>query len=108
MKKHISISLAFFLSFVGIAQAAAPKVVVTSPDNGEIDVAADVKEIRVEFDQAMSPGGRSIVGGGENFPEISGEIKWSDAKTIVIPVTLKPEHQYWLSINSDTFKGFAS
>ena len=40
----------------------------------------------------MNPRGRSVVGGGEGFPEISGELKWLDGKNFVIPVTLKPDH----------------
>jgi hypothetical protein len=108
MMRYISIGFAIILSLAGLANAAGPKVVISSPDNGEIDVAADVKEIRIEFDQAMNPGGRSIVGGGESFPEISGDLKWIDAKTLIIPVTLKPDYAYQLSINSDTFKGFVS
>jgi hypothetical protein len=90
------------------AGAAAPKVVMTSPENGEVDVSPDVKEIRIEFDQAMSPVGRAVVGGGESFPEISGQLSWLNEKTFVIPVKLKGDHQYQLSINSDTFKGFGN
>ena len=108
MNRHILIVLTFIVALVNVAKSAPPKVVISSPDNGEIDVSADVKEIRVEFDRPMNPGGRSIVGGGENFPEIAGDMKWPNDKTIVIPVTLKPDHPYQLSINSDTFKGFRS
>ena len=105
MPRHILLIVAFIVSLAGFA-AAEPKVVITSPDNGEIDVSPDVKEIRIEFDQPMNARGRSIVGGGESFPEISGELTWLNNKTFIIPVTLKPDHQYQLSINSDTFKGF--
>src|SRR5262249_27474138 len=83
-------------------------VVMTSPDCGEVDVDPVTTQIRVEFDQPMNPGGRSVVGGGDQFPKISGELKWADAKTFIIPVTLEPDHWYQLSFNRDTFKGFAS
>jgi hypothetical protein len=106
MKRNLIIALGLMCSLASFVNAAAPKVVMTSPDNGEDDVSAEVTEIRVEFDQAMDTRGRSIVGGGESFPMLSGQPKWVDARTMVIPVTLKPEHSYWLSINSDTFKGF--
>jgi hypothetical protein len=96
------------LSCTGILLAAPPKVVMTSPDCGEVDVDPATTQIRVEFEQPMNPGGRSVVGGGDQFPKISGELKWADAKTFIIPVTLEPDHWYQLSINSDTFKGFAS
>src|SRR5687767_355549 len=96
-------ALLLVLVSAGAASAAAPKVVITAPDNGEVDVDPGVKEIRIEFDQPMG-GGRSLVGGGEAFPEIAGEMKWANPKTLVVPVKLKPEHEYWLSVNSDTFK----
>jgi len=108
MRLQIPFVFALSLTLIAFANAAVPKVVITSPDNGEVDVAPDVKEIRVEFDQPMDSRGRSIVGGGDSFPEISGDVKWLDERTIVIPVTLKPDHKYQLSINSDTFKGFCS
>jgi hypothetical protein len=106
--RHVRFVCLITLSIAALANAAAPKVVITSPDNGEIDVSPDVKEIRVEFDQAMNPGGRSIVGGGDAFPKLSGDLKWLDAKTLIMPVTLAPDHSYQFSINSDTFKGFRS
>lgn len=110
MKRWFWIGMVSVVSFIGTGHinAAAPKVVITSPDNGDVDVDPAIKEIRVEFDQAMSPRGRSVVGGGDAFPEFAGDPKWKDPKTFVIPVKLKPDHQYWLSINNDTFKGFAN
>jgi hypothetical protein len=106
MTRYAPLALALALSFA--ANAAPPKVVITSPDNGEVDVDPAVKEIRVEFDQPMNPGGRSVVGGGEHFPEFAGNPKWANPKTFVIPVRLKEDHQYHLHLNSDTFKGFAN
>ena len=94
--------------FAGLAQAAPPKVIITSPDNGEIGVDPAITEIRIEFDQPMHPGGRSIVGGGEAFPQITGELKWLNDRTFVMAVSLKPDHLYQFSVNSDTFKGFAN
>src|SRR5687767_12362491 len=111
MTRHVRIAFALALSFVvaaGSVHAVPPKVVITSPDNGEIDVDPAVKEIRIEFDQPMHPGGRSILGGGETFPEFAGQPKWLNPKTFVIPVKLKPDQQYRMNLNSDTFKGFAS
>ena len=106
MSRRFPLAVLFAVPAEAVAVAAPPKVVITSPDNGEVDVAPDVKEIRIEFDQPMHPGGRSVVGGGESFPGISGQPRWLDAKTFVLPVTLKPGHAYQLGINSDTFKGF--
>jgi hypothetical protein len=108
MTRLIATFLLAFLPLAGFAIAAPPKVVITSPDNGEIDVDPATTQIKVEFDQAMDQRGRSIVGGGDAYPDISGDIKWMSDRVIVIPVTLKPDHDYWLSINSDSFKNFRS
>lgn len=97
---------ALILLLAGFIDAAPPKVVITSPDNGEVDVDPGVREIRIEFDQPMDPEGRSILGGGERYPEFAGELKWADPKTLVIPVKLKPDNQYYFNLNSDTWKGF--
>src|SRR5205814_191607 len=51
---------------------------------------------------------RSVLGGGDTFPAITGPLKWADNKTFVIPVKLEPDHAYEMNLNSDTFKGFAS
>lgn len=99
-------AIGLFLALVSTAHAAAPKVVITSPDTGDNDVSPHVKEIRIEFDQPMNPGGRSIVGGGDSFPEISGKLGWANDHTFVMAVTLKPDHDYAFSVNSDTFKNF--
>ncbi len=88
--------------------AAPPKVVKATPDNGAKDVDPTTKQIVVVFDQPMDRRGRSIVGGGESFPEIVGQPTWSNDRTIVMNVKLKPDHDYWLSINNPTFKNFAN
>ena len=51
------------------------------------------------FDQPMSRGGHSIVGGGDAFPTKRGKPRWKLSRTIVIPVRLKPDHEYWLSFS---------
>src|SRR5215207_9375940 len=99
---------ALLLCVPDVTRAAPPKIVITSPDNGEVDVDPGLKEIRFEFDQPMDARGRSIIGGGESFPQFAGDPKWLNPKTFVIPVKLKPDHEYWISVNSDTFKGFGN
>jgi len=86
--------------------AAPPKVVITSPDNGEIDVDPAMRQIQVDFDQPMDPESFSVVGGGPEFPNITGKLKWLTPKTLAIPVSLKPGQEYTLSLNNDTLKGF--
>jgi hypothetical protein len=48
------------------------------------------------------------VGAGPTFPEVTEKPRWVDAKTVVIKVGLRPDHEYWMSLNSDTFLGFRS
>lgn len=94
----------------GILAAAAlgdaPKVVKAVPDNGDSDVDPALTELRIEFDRDMSPGGHSLCGGGETFPEIDGKPKWEGKRTFVIPVKLKPDHQYNLSVNCPAAQNF--
>jgi hypothetical protein len=96
---------------VGLAAPALgdrPTVIKAVPDNGDADVHPDLKEIRVEFDQDMDPGGYSWVGGGETYPKLRGRPRWISARVCVLPVQLEPNHEYWLSINSHTFTNFRS
>ncbi|MDQ3439961.1 MAG: S41 family peptidase [Planctomycetota bacterium] len=106
MVRRVRVALALILSLTATVHSASPKVVITSPDNGEIDVDPTITEIRVEYDQPMSPDGMSILGGGPNFPQRSGQITWANPKTLVMPVTLKPDQQYRMNFNSDTNRNF--
>lgn len=63
-------------------------------------------ELRVTFDQPMVTSGYSFVGGGPTFPEVVGRPQWISNTTIVLPIRLKPDHAYWLSINSDRYQNF--
>jgi hypothetical protein len=105
MRFAIAAFAAFFLT-PATARAADPRVVATTPDTGDIYVDPAVNQIKIVFDQPIDPRGRSIVGGGDAFPQITGDITWTNNKTLIIPVALQANHQYWLSINSDTFKNF--
>ena len=106
--KHIRIGcVLLMLGLCAVAQAAAPKVVKATPDDGQEDVDPKTTEIRIVFDQPMDRrGGWSIVGGGESFPQMIGRPRWIDEKTFVIRVKLKPGHEYWLSINNENFTNF--
>lgn len=83
----------------GIVLGDAPRVIRATPDNGDENVDPALKELRVEFDQDMSRGGHSVCGGGPTFPDITGKVKWEGKRVAVIPVKLKKDFQYHLSIN---------
>lgn len=95
------------------ARGEPPRVVSASPDHGDVGVDPATSEIRIEFDQAMSPAGQSICGGGPRFPKLSGPPKWARAedgvvRILVLPVLLAPEHLYELSVNCASFRGTRS
>jgi Peptidase family S41/Bacterial Ig-like domain len=89
------------------ASAAPPKVIKAVPDNGAVNVSPNLKEIRITFDQPMDKG-TSVVGGGEEFPQIQGRPSWINDRTIAIRVKLQPNHPYWLSINNQKFQNFTN
>jgi hypothetical protein len=89
---------------------AAPKIVKLEPANDAKDVDPSTKELKVTFDVPMDSG-MSWTGGGDNFPKIPNgkKPKWSaDGKTCTLPVSLEPDHDYELGINSVSFKNFRS
>lgn len=81
------------------ALADPPRVKSAQPDDGDSEVNPSLKEIRIEFDQPMSRSGYSVCGGGPAFPELTGKVRWLSDRVLVIPVKLKPDHDYQFSIN---------
>jgi hypothetical protein len=88
------------------AIAGQPKVTQAVPADGSQGIDPASKELRIVFDQPMAPGGWSVVGGGETFPKFVGKARWEDDRTFVWSWRLEPDHDYWLSINSDRFANF--
>jgi len=110
MEKYKNITIIFaavlFLIFAVSAHATAPRVVKCVPENGDQNVDAGLRQIRIEFDQDMDRQSYSICGGGPNYPETIGKPKWISKKTIVMRVKLQPNHKYELSVNSPSYKNF--
>lgn len=107
--RALAAGLVLSVLFFHPATANPPRVVQASPDNGAIDVDPATRELRITFDQPMSNGGMSVVGGGDQFPEFQGKPRWTDGgKTFVYRFKLRPDHVYWLSINSTRFTNFRS
>jgi hypothetical protein len=104
--------VAFFDEYAGKLEAQAarrPKVVSMTPANGAKDVDPGLKEMRITFDRPMKDGAWAIVGGGPNFPEITGKLSYDkDLKVLTVPVRLKPGWRYQLWLNRGQYNSFAS
>ncbi len=92
----------------GLSNAAPPKVIKMIPQNGKQDVDPAIEQIRIEFDQDMNSDGFSICGGGPNFPELLGKPRWLDKRTLVADVKLKPNYEYQMSINCQSYQNCKS
>jgi beta-lactamase regulating signal transducer with metallopeptidase domain len=88
------------------AKLTKPRVVCLAPPNGATDVDPNLSELRVTFDVPMWKG-YSWTGGGDHYP-YGGNVHWLDDYTCVLPVALKPDHQYSLGINSVAAVNFQS
>lgn len=104
--------VAFFDDYANRHQqqaAAAPQVVSMNPRNGANDVDPNLAEITVTFDQPMTDGNWSVVGGGPQFPEITGQIHYdAEGKVLTIPVRLKPDWSYEFWLNRGQYNSFQS
>ena len=102
-----------FLSIYGYSmfekyqQTKRPVVLQVSPDTLDRAVNPNLTEISVTFDQPMMNLSWSWVGGGEHFPETTGEPHYDkERKTCTLPVKLKPGHWYFVGINSEKYVYF--
>ncbi len=100
--RHVACFVAATLACV--ASAAPPSVVSAWPDHGDVRVDPELREIRIEFDQAMSTAGQSICGRGPAFPTLTDKPRWEigadgTMRVLVLPVKLEPEHEYMMSVN---------
>lgn len=91
---------------VPLLAMSAPRVIRTVPENGDNNVDSGLSEILIEFDSDMRADGYSLVGGGPSFPKPTGQARWLDHRTWVLPVQLEPGHEYAFSINSARFTKF--
>ena len=100
----LQVACCIVAAFACAAWAKPPNVVDAHPDHGDVGVDPDLREIRIEFDQAMSIAGQSLCGGGSTFPTLTDKPRWetgADGKVrvLVLPVKLEPEHEYTMSVN---------
>jgi hypothetical protein len=91
------------------AREDAPKVVSMTPANGARDVDPKLAEIVIAFDRPMMDRMWSVVGGGQNFPEITGEVHYDKTRRLfTMPVKLKPNWSYTFWLNSADYDAFRS
>lgn len=106
MRSTVWRATVFLACLASLLHAAPPRVVKTHPANGSEDVDPATSQIRIEFDQPMSPASFSVTGGGEQFPEVTGQPSWIGDRVFVLPVKLLPGRDYRLGINGETASGF--
>lgn len=88
---------------------AAPRLVRTTPEALANDVDASLDKITVTFDRPMTDKSWSWTGGGDTFPERTGEISYdADRTTCTMPVKLQPGKVYWVGVNSPSHRNFKS
>lgn len=93
----------------GHKSVGQPHVVKTVPAIDGKNIDSSTHELRITFDQPMDTEDMSLVGGGPEYPEITGDAKWEDGdRTIIFPVKLQPGHNYQCSVNNKKFTGFMS
>jgi beta-lactamase regulating signal transducer with metallopeptidase domain len=95
------------------AMTLAPQVVSLDPYNGALNVSPAVTELRVTFSIPMGGGCSwcTISDDGADFPKgrEGKRVYWTeDKKTCVLPVELRPDMTYRLSLNAPEFKNFQS
>jgi len=84
-----------------------PVVVKTVPVSGDAAVDPKLKEIKVTFSKDMQTKKMwsFVKVAEETFPE-TGEPKYIDKRTIVLPVTLQPKKTYVIWINMGKYNAF--
>lgn len=101
-------SLAFGCMIAAGVRAEPPKVVRAVPDLADSGIDPALGLITIEFDTDMSQTGHSLCGGGPQFPPITGKPRWTNARTIEIPVKLEPGKTYAFSVNCLAARNFRS
>ena len=95
------------------AKTRVPKVVRCEPGNGAQKVSPTVSELRVTFDVPMGGGCSWCTAGDDDsdFPKgVEGKRSYwtEDKKTCVLPVTLKSNMTYRISLNAPGYINFQS
>jgi Peptidase family S41 len=106
MMRSVAVVVLSLLLLPVALRAEPPRVIDTVPVDGDFDVDPLLSEIRITFDQDMSPGGRSLCGGGDWMPALAGEPYWETPRIFVMPVALEVNHDYGFNINCPSARNF--
>lgn len=87
-----------------------PRIISTSPANGEIDVDPALQAITVTFDQPMKADSFAwSYEKKEDFPDVQGTPAYDEKQTTnTLPVKLAPGREYAIWLNTSELKGFVS
>jgi len=112
MRSLVTLSVIALLSCPALAKkpsvASMPPVVVkTVPQAGDTKVDPGLKQIKVTFSKDMKTNKMwsFVKVSKDTYPETGGP-KYTDKRTIVLPVTLKPGKTYAIWINSGKYNAF--
>ena len=88
--------------------ANAPRLLSMVPANGDRHVDPKLSQMVLRFDRPMANPGWSIVGGGPLLPKVENP-SFDKTRTVwTASITLEPDHDYELWLNSARFQGFRS
>lgn len=89
-------------------EARRPKIVAMTPAPGAVDVDPALAAITITFDRPMRAEW-SIVGGGEDYPEVAGTIAYDPSATVLtVPVRLRADWTYRFWLNRGRYQNFRS
>ena len=112
MRKMILMILAGAMIVVSAACAekdtTPPSVVITSPQNGSLDVDPSLTELSVVFNEEMKDGNWSWAYADKNkFPVMTGQPRYVDNNTKnILPVKLESGREYVVWINTSQYQNF--
>lgn len=92
----------------GGAKFQPPVVVKTVPQSGDTEVDPGLSEIQVTFSKDMKTekSWSFVQVSKDTYPKTTGEPRFVDKRTVVLPVALEPGKTYIIWLNQKKFTGF--
>ncbi len=92
----------------GGVKAQPPVVVKTVPQSGDLEVDPALSEIQITFSKDMKTekSWSFVQVSKESYPKTTGEPRFIDKRTVVLPVALEPGRTYIIWLNQKKFSGF--